>query len=115
MVVIQVLTLIFALAWAFDVMLIAVAIAWRLTRGRWPRWTRARKQPIPEPAREPSTAETAWAKPSAVVHLIVHPEDRPICGASIRQPWTEDPAAATCPECKFLGNATSLQWKVSTR
>jgi len=56
----------------------------------------------------------AWLPPP-VLHLVTHPENRPLCGASIRLPWTEDPAAATCPDCRKEGDLLAVQYGVSTR
>lgn len=50
-----------------------------------------------------------------ILHLVVEPEHRPLCGASIRQPWTIDPASATCPECRRDGDALMLQWTTNNR
>lgn len=53
--------------------------------------------------------------PPTVIHLVTHPENRPLCGASIREAWTEDPAFATCPACRRDGDLRFIQWKASTR
>lgn len=75
-------------------------------------------RPAPEtPVQTASTFFPALAPlaPPSIIHLIVHPADRPLCGASIREPWTEDPAFATCPACRRDGDLKYIQWKASTR
>ena len=54
-------------------------------------------------------------KPPKILHLVMHPENVPVCGASIREPWTEELEFATCPACKEAADARWLQWRVSTR
>jgi len=49
------------------------------------------------------------------MHLVVAPQNRPLCGASIRELWTIDPDAATCPECRREGEAAMLQWFATNR
>lgn len=65
-----------------------------------------------QPATFPALVPLA---PPAIIHLIVHPENRPLCGASIREPWTEVPDFATCPACRRDGDLRFIQWKASTR
>lgn len=74
----------------------------------WSRWFgRA-------PATPPAPVDLPRAAPP-ILHLVVEPEHRPLCGASIRQLWTIDPKAATCPECRQEGEAAMLQWLVNNR
>ena len=54
-------------------------------------------------------------KPPKILHLVMAPENVPVCGASIREPWTEEIQFATCPACKEAADARWLQWRVSTR
>lgn len=74
----------------------------------WSRWFGGTPA-APSPPRELPRA----APP--ILHLVVEPEHRPLCGASIRQPWTIDPNAVTCPECRREGEALTLQWWVNNR
>ena len=66
------------------------------------------------PATQAPTRDLPRVAPP-ILHLVVEPEHRPLCGASIRQPWTIDPEAATCPECRREGEAAMLQWWVNNR
>ena len=84
----------------------------RWLKSLWP-WRRHRPE-LPAQAQPTTTEATAWLPPP-VLHLVTHPENRPLCGASIRLPWTEDPAAATCPDCRKEGDLLSVQYGVSTR
>ena len=54
-------------------------------------------------------------KPPKILHLVMHPENVPVCGASIREPWTEELEFTTCPACKEAADGRWLQWRVSTR
>ena len=54
-------------------------------------------------------------KPPKILHLVMAPENVPVCGASIREPWTEELEFATCPACKEAADGRWLQWRVSTR
>ena len=77
---------------------------------RWlKRWFRRTLTAPPVPPRDLPMANTP------ILHLVVEPEHRPLCGASIRQPWTIDPQAATCPECRRDGDAAMLQWWTNNR
>jgi hypothetical protein len=49
------------------------------------------------------------------MHLVIAPQNRPLCGASIRELWTIEPEFATCPECKRESEAALLQWWVNNR
>lgn len=77
----------------------------------WPRLRHARPAQAPT-ARQP--IDLPHVAPP-VLHLVVEPEHRPLCGASIRQPWTNDPQAATCPECRRDGDAAMTQWLTNNR
>jgi len=65
-------------------------------------------QPVTFPALVPLV-------PPAIIHLVLLPENRPLCGASIREPWTVDPQHCTCPACRKDGELRFIQWKASTR
>jgi hypothetical protein len=82
---------------------------WRWIKRCWSRWF-ART-----PAAPKSLPRDLPMAPPTILHLVVEPEHRPLCGASIRQPWTIDPASATCPECLRDGDALMLQWTTNNR
>jgi hypothetical protein len=87
---------------------------WRCLAKLWRALFR-RRPPAVAPAPPVSFPALVPMAPPPILHLVAHPENRPLCGASIRQPWTTDPDAATCPACKLEGDLRWIQWRVSTR
>ena len=82
---------------------------WRWIKRWWSRWlSRTPTAAPPLPRDLPLVAPP-------ILHLVVEPEHMPLCGASIRQPWTIDPQAATCPECRRDGDAAMTQWWANNR
>jgi hypothetical protein len=39
----------------------------------------------------------------------------PLCGASIREKWTQEYEFATCPECRELGERALTSYWINTR
>ncbi len=77
----------------------------------WRLWWR-----LPEMRPLPRTIdERLPLAPPPILHLVVEPEHRPLCGVSIREPWTIELEAATCPACRHEGERLYLEWWVSTR
>lgn len=54
-------------------------------------------------------------KPPKILHLVLHPDEVPICGASVREPWTLEPEFATCSECREAADRRMTQWRANTR
>ena len=50
-----------------------------------------------------------------MLHLLDKLSHRPVCGASVREAWTIEHEAATCPECRKLGDMAMIQWFTNTR
>lgn len=87
---------------------------WRRLWGRlWWRLALTPRPAVPGPP-EPNPERPA-ALPPPIIHLIIHPENRPMCGASLREPWTEDPATATCIACRRDGDLVAVQFWANTR
>ena len=78
------------------------------------RWLGQRKpRPDQAPTARPTIDLPHVAPP--ILHLVVEPEHRTLCGASIREAWTIEPEAATCPECRREGDAAMIQWLTNNR
>jgi len=97
-------------------------LAWARTRydaiGGWRRlwWRLWWRLPVPVlPPAPVVLLVPPTHKPPKILHLVMHPENVPVCGASIREPWTEELEFATCPACKEAADGRWLQWRVSTR
>ena len=95
--------------WVFPVAVLVIFVAIQLVLFRM-----GRKQP-PAPAQHARPPIDLPHVAPPVLHLVVEPEHRPLCGASIREPWTIEPQAATCPECRRDGDAAMLQWWANNR
>ena len=95
--------------WVFPVAVLVIFVAVQLALFRM-----GRKQP-PSPAQLARAPIDLPHVAPPILHLVVEPEHRPLCGASIRQPWTIDPEAATCPECRRDGDAAMVQWWANNR
>ena len=81
-------------------------------------WDRAVKREARRHRTPTPTVKTAVELPFRapdILHLCTEPEMRPLCGASIREPWTIDPEAATCPACRENGDSMMLQWWATNR
>lgn len=77
----------------------------------WRLWWRL---PVEPPEQQHPVELLPLAAP-AVLHLVVEPEHRPLCGVSIREPWTIEIDATTCPECRKEGEAMMVQWLTNNR
>lgn len=75
---------------------------------------RRRSDAAPEKPRARHPLDLPFEAPP-ILHLCKEPEMRPLCGASIREPWTIDPQAATCPDCRREGDSLMLQWWATNR
>jgi len=78
----------------------------------WRLWWRV--EPAPAPLKR-VVPDLPPADPPPPMHLVIAPQNRPLCGASIRELWTIEPEFATCPECKRESEAALLQWWVNNR
>jgi hypothetical protein len=106
--------------WLFCIWRLAWARASYQAIGGWRRlfwrlWWRLPLAPLPPAPAEQPPALSPIPKPPKILHLLLLPEDVPLCGASIREPWTAEPDYATCPQCREVAQRLTLQWRMSTR
>lgn len=95
-------------------------LAWARSRyeaiGGWRRlwlrlWWRTGAPSLPSVPRTP--LPSLLARPSGVMHFAVN--GYPLCGASIREKWTQEYEFATCPECRELGERALTSYWINTR
>ena len=79
----------------------------------WRFWWRTEHVALVRPPR-PVRAPDVFVSPP-ILHFVLMPDYRLACGASLRQPFTIEIEAVTCPTCRMLGERMTTEWMVRNR
>jgi rubredoxin len=103
------------MTWWLSLLFIGYAVAVVVTILTLLQLRRARRTRVERPAPAPKpTLDFPHVAPP-ILHLVDKLTGLPICGASVREPWTVLPETATCPECRRQGDMAMLQWFTTNR
>jgi hypothetical protein len=79
----------------------------------WRLWWRTEHVTLVVPPRPAHAPDVFFSPP--ILHFVLMPDYRLACGASLRQPYTIEIEAVTCPACRQQGERMTLEWMVRNR